>query len=68
MEISIINIGNSKGIRLSKALLDRYNFGETVEMILEKGYIMTLSAKHYPARLKVENGDKTGWVVVDQIY
>jgi len=29
MEISVIKIGNSKGIRLSKTLLDRYNIKET---------------------------------------
>ncbi len=40
MDISIIPIGNSKGIRLSKTLLDKYNIKDTVELILEKGYII----------------------------
>ena len=40
MDISIIPIGNSKGIRLSKTLLEKYNFKDTVELILEKGYII----------------------------
>jgi antitoxin MazE len=40
MEISVIRIGNSKGIRLSKALLDRYNIKDTVDLILEKGQIV----------------------------
>jgi antitoxin MazE len=40
MDVSIINIGNSKGIRLSKTLLEKYNIKDTVEMILEKGYII----------------------------
>lgn len=40
MELSIINIGNSKGIRLSKAILERYGIGEKIEIILEKGYII----------------------------
>jgi antitoxin MazE len=40
MELSVINIGNSKGIRLSKTILEKYNIGETVELILEKGYII----------------------------
>jgi len=40
MEVSIINIGNSKGIRLSKTLLEKYNIKDTVEIILEKGYII----------------------------
>lgn len=40
MEISIIPIGNSKGIRLTKTLIEKYNFKDTVELILEKGYII----------------------------
>ena len=40
MEISIIQIGNSKGFRLSKTLIERYNIKDKVELILEKGYII----------------------------
>lgn len=40
MDISVIQIGNSKGIRLSKTLLEKYNIKDTVELILEKGYII----------------------------
>jgi len=40
MDISVIPIGNSKGIRLSKTLLEKYNIRDTVELILEKGYII----------------------------
>lgn len=40
MEISLISIGNSKGIRLSKTLLEKYNIQDTIELILEKGYII----------------------------
>lgn len=40
MELSIINIGNSKGIRLSKTILEKYNMIDKVELILEKGYII----------------------------
>jgi hypothetical protein len=40
MDVSVIQIGNSKGIRLSKYLLERYNIKDTVEMILEKGHII----------------------------
>lgn len=40
MEISIIPIGNSKGIRLSKSLLEKYNITDKVELILEKGFII----------------------------
>ncbi|HNP17312.1 MAG TPA: AbrB/MazE/SpoVT family DNA-binding domain-containing protein [Fulvivirga sp.] len=40
MEVSIIPIGNSKGLRLSKDLLERYNIKDKVEIILEKGRII----------------------------
>lgn len=40
MDVSIISIGNSKGIRLSKTLIEKYNLQDTIELILEKGYII----------------------------
>ena len=40
MEISVIRIGNSKGIRLSKTLLEKYNIKDTVDLILESGRII----------------------------
>lgn len=40
MELSVINIGNSKGIRLSKTILEKYSIEDKVELILEKGYII----------------------------
>ena len=49
MEVSIIKIGNSKGLRLSKDLLSRYNIKDKVELILEKGYIL-LKAKSEPRK------------------
>ena len=51
MDISIIPIGNSKGIRLSKTILDKYNIKDTVELILEKGYII----------LKPKTEPRKGW-------
>ena len=40
MELSIINIGNSKGIRLSKTILEKYNIQDKIELILEKDFIV----------------------------
>ncbi|MFY7667083.1 AbrB/MazE/SpoVT family DNA-binding domain-containing protein [Flavobacterium sp.] len=40
MEVSIIKIGNSKGFRLSKTILERYNITDKVEMILENEQIV----------------------------
>ena len=49
MELSIINIGNSKGIRLSKTILEKYNISDKIELILEKGYII-LKPKSEPRK------------------
>ncbi|KHJ38560.1 growth regulator [Pedobacter glucosidilyticus] len=40
MEVSIIKIGNSKGLRLTKTILERYNITDKIELILEKGQII----------------------------
>ncbi|WP_396149192.1 AbrB/MazE/SpoVT family DNA-binding domain-containing protein [Flavobacterium sp.] len=51
MELSIINIGNSKGIRLSKTILEKYSMHDKIELILEKGYIV----------LKPKTEPRVGW-------
>lgn len=40
MEIPIVPIGNSKGIRLSKTLIEKYNLKDKVELVMEKEYII----------------------------
>lgn len=40
MRVSIVQIGNSKGIRLSKAILEQYGIGDFVNLVLKKGYII----------------------------
>ncbi len=63
MELSVINIGNSKGIRLSKTILEKYSISDKVELILEKGYIIlkpkTEPRKDWDKAFKKmhENGD-----------
>ena len=51
MELSIINIGNSKGVRLSKTILEKYSIRDKVELILEKNYII----------LKPKTEPRKGW-------
>lgn len=51
MDISVIPIGNSKGIRLTKTLIEKYNITDTVELILEKGYII----------IKPKRSPRKGW-------
>jgi len=40
MEVSIIQIGNSRGLRLNKSILDKYEIKDKVEVILEEGQIV----------------------------
>jgi antitoxin MazE len=49
MQVSVIPIGNSKGIRLTKTVLEKYNITDTLELILEKGY-MILKPKQEPRK------------------
>jgi len=49
MEISVINIGNSKGIRFSKTILEKYDIHDKVELILEKGH-MVIKPKPEPRK------------------
>lgn len=46
MQVSIISIGNSKGIRLSKATLEKYKIQDKVEMIFEEGFIAIKPISH----------------------
>jgi antitoxin MazE len=39
MKTKIIQIGNSKGLRLSKTILEKYEISETVDLILHKDHI-----------------------------
>jgi len=51
MQVPIIQIGNSRGIRLNKVLLDKYQIGDKVEMVLEKDCII----------LKPVTAPRQGW-------
>lgn len=63
MEISVIKIGNSKGIRLSKAIIEQYQIKDKVELIMEKEYIILKPMAHSRSewdaafRQMNENGD-----------
>ncbi len=40
MHQTVITIGNSKGIRIPKAILDKYQIQDKVELVLKKGYLI----------------------------
>ena len=45
MQISIVQIGNSKGIRLAKNILEQYQFGDKAELELKEGYLILKPVK-----------------------
>ena len=51
MKTPIIRIGNSKGLRLSKEILERYSIQGNVDVILEEDQIV----------LKAINEPRSGW-------
>jgi len=46
MNINIIKVGNSRGLRLPKAILDEYQIEESVELSLKDGYIELRPSKN----------------------
>lgn len=46
MQVRVIKIGNSRGIRLSKTILQKYNIQNDVELILEDEQIVIKPIKN----------------------
>ena len=63
MKAELIRIGNSQGIRISKAVIDQCGFGQRVEMRVESGSLIISPAKAARSgwdeafKAKAEQGD-----------
>lgn len=72
MEVSIIQIGNSKGLRLSRAILDRYNIKDKVELILEEGQIILKPIEHprkgWDAAFKKMHASGDDQLLLDDVF
>ena len=72
MEVSVISIGNSKGIRLSKTVLEKYNIKDKLELIMEEGQIVlkpaSLPRKDWEESFQQmhENGDDA--LLIDDVF
>ncbi len=51
MQVPLIQIGNSKGIRLTKTIIEQYRFADKVELIFKEGFII----------LRPVNNSRAGW-------
>lgn len=72
MEASIIKIGNSKGIRLSKAVIEKYNIKDKVELILEDDKIILKPIdeprKGWRAEFKKMNERGEDKLLIDDVF
>ena len=72
METAIIKIGNSKGLRLSKTILDKYNIKDKVELILEQGQIILkpidVPRKNWEIAFKKMNEENEDELLINSIF
>lgn len=72
METAIIKIGNSKGLRLSKTILEKYNIKDKVELILEKGQIVlkpiSLPRKNWEAEFKKMSDEGDDKMLINDVF
>ena len=72
MEVSVVKIGNSRGIRLSKTLLEKYNIRDTVDLILEKGHIIlkpvSQPRKGWDKAFKAMNANGDDKLLVEDVF
>jgi antitoxin MazE len=72
MELPIIQIGNSKGFRLSKTILEQYDIKDKVELILENGYIILkpiLKPRHkWEEAFKSMHENEEDHLLIDDVF
>lgn len=72
MEVSVIKIGNSKGIRFSKTVIDRYNIKDTVDLIMEEEQIIlkpiTKPRKGWDLAFKEMHANEDDSLMIDDIF
>jgi len=72
MEAAIIKTGNSKGLRLSKSILEQYNINDKVELILEKDRIIILPMesprKNWDSAFSQMHADNADQLLIDDVF
>ena len=72
MEVSVIKIGNSKGIRFSKTIIDRYNIKDTVDLIMDEEQIIikpsTKPRNGWDAAFKEMHGNGDDNLIINEIF
>ena len=72
MEVSVIKIGNSKGIRFSKTMLEKYNITDTVDVILENEQIiikpLSKPRKGWDDAFMAMHDNKDDQLLIDDVF
>jgi antitoxin MazE len=72
MKLSVIKIGNSKGFRLSKTLIEKYNIKDKIELTLEEDHIklkpVLCPRKDWEISFKEMNKNGDDELLVDEIF
>jgi len=72
METSIIKIGNSKGLLLSKSILEQYKINDKIEVILEKGRIILKPIenprKNWEVSFKQMRKENDDQLLIDEVF
>jgi len=72
MEVSIIKIGNSKGFRIPKAILDQYDITDKIQLILEKEQIILRPIeeprKGWDKAFKKMHDERADQLLMDDIF
>ena len=72
MEAKIIKIGNSKGLRLSKTVLEKYDIQDKVELILEEDQIILRPVetprKNWEEKFKKMAKNKEDELLIDDVF
>ena len=72
MEVSVIQIGNSKGIRLNKQIIEQYEIKDTLDMTLSKGQIIlkpvTTPRKGWDEQFKEMTGNGDDILLMDDVF
>jgi antitoxin MazE len=72
MVTSIIQIGNSRGLRLSKTILEKYNIKDKVELLFEEGQIILRpiesTRKNWEVKFKKMAGHADDQLLMNDVF
>jgi len=72
MKVQVIKIGNSKGIRLSKTILKKYEIRDEVDLILEEETILlkpvTKSRKDWDQKFSELHAEREDRLLINDVF